>query len=64
MAHQGQPPQERNIVIDKDGKSHAGSYTVDIQIKDTGDVSYTNRATIRLANKIKYRRSEEWQEED
>ena len=41
----------------------AGKYTVEVQITDVSDTSYTSRATIDLANKIKYRRSEEWQED-
>lgn len=42
----------------------AGNYAVTIQIKDTSDASYTNRITLQVRNKIKYRRSEEWQKEE
>ena len=38
----------------------AGSYPIDIRIKDTSENSYTCRSKIRVENKIKYRRSEEW----
>ena len=40
-----------------------GNYSVDVHIKDTSNTSYTNRTKIQLASKIKYRRSEEWQED-
>lgn len=41
-----------------------GSYTVEIEVKDTNDVSYTNQLSISLPSKIKYRRSEEWQKDE
>lgn len=40
-----------------------GNYTVEIQIQDTSETSYTNQTKIQVPSKIKYRRSEEWQEE-
>ena len=40
-----------------------GNYTIEVQITDTSDTSYTNRTTIQVRSKIKYRRSEEWQED-
>ena len=42
----------------------AGNYTAVIQVKDTSDISYTNRITLQVQTKIKYRRSEEWPEEE
>jgi hypothetical protein len=40
----------------------AGNYDVVVQIKDTSDSSYSNGITLPVQGKIKYRRSEEWQE--
>lgn len=40
----------------------AGNYAVTIQFKDTSDISYTNRIALGVQSKMKYRRSEEWQE--
>ena len=40
----------------------AGNYTVEIQITDTSNTSYTNRTTLQVESKIKYRQSEEWLE--
>ena len=42
----------------------AGNYPAEVLIKDTNDVIYTNRITLEVEGKIKYRRSEEWLEEE
>jgi hypothetical protein len=39
-----------------------GTYTVDIQVEDTSDVTHTCRTKVRVAHEMKYRRTEEWDE--
>lgn len=39
------------------------SYTVEIEIIDTSDTSYTDRTKMALPKKIKYRQSQEWRED-
>ena len=40
-----------------------GNYVIDVYIEDASEASYTNRTKIQLTGKMKYRRSEEWQED-
>jgi hypothetical protein len=39
-----------------------GNYTVEVQITDTSDTRYSSQTKIQVPSKIKYRRSEEWQD--
>jgi hypothetical protein len=39
----------------------AGRYGAAIEVKDIGDVCYTNEFTLRVDSQIRYRRSEEWE---
>jgi hypothetical protein len=41
-----------------------GNYAVDVQLTDADNISYTSRIKIGVESTVKYRRSEEWQEED
>lgn len=41
----------------------AGNYPADLTIKDTSDATYTSQTKLSLQSKIKYRRSEEWNED-
>jgi hypothetical protein len=41
-----------------------GDYTIDIQLKDTSEVSYSSRVMVHVEGKVKYRRSEEWGSEN
>ena len=39
-----------------------GTYVVDIQIRDTNNISYTRRTKIEIATKMKYRLTDDWTE--
>ena len=40
-----------------------GNYTVEVEIKDISDTSYICRTKLLVTNTIKYRQSEDWQED-